>query len=457
MEVQVQAVNMQMQAVPNQQEDLKARPDNAKKTDAEPARNGDSFLAMVKKMIAAGKDENANEAQKNNENLSDKSAQKEAGIPKNGEQSDVKNDKAGLVKDKSEKLSADAKNSLKDLKQSGKMLSEDAKQLKAKTRFDDEKMLNLLTKETNEEIQIKEILPEDMQDSDKVLLFANNENLSEMQNSKKLKNKSELKSDNEILATDGILAKLNKKNHSKKDNSIQEVPEHVKTPAKKADKPIISVEDMRSQLNPEMAADNTVHKAGSESRVETENSVDMVIDFRGKLDGASLGADKAGTTFSQGAEKSTQSFQSMLAQEIRENAADFVHAGKILLKDNSSGEIRLQLRPENLGAVKIKLELSEGKKVVGTVTVSTKEAFDAFEENLESLAKEFEENGFDTADFNLNWQGDSSNSQEFSETLNSFDGFANQSDAENLRQAEKVADNLNAYSFDYGEAVNILI
>ncbi len=124
----MQAVNTQMQAVPNQ-EDFRARPDNAKKTDAEPVRNGDSFLAMVKKMIAAGKDENANESQKNNENLSEKSAQKEAGMPKTGEKPDLKPDKANKAEDKSEKLSANAKKSLKDLKESAKMLDKkDVKQ-----------------------------------------------------------------------------------------------------------------------------------------------------------------------------------------------------------------------------------------------------------------------------------------------------------------------------------------
>ncbi len=459
MEVQVQAVNMQMQAVPNQQEELKAKPDQAKKTDAEPARNGDSFLAMVKKMIAAGKDENAKE----NQSLSEKSAQKEAGIPEKGKNSDLKAEQGlNKVENKSDELSANAKNSFKELTQSQKMLGEEnAKRADAKTRFDDEKMLNLLTKEASEEIQIKEVLPEDVQDSDKVLLFAKNENLTENLNktldSKKLKNKGEAKSDNEVLSTEGILAKLNKKNQTKKANSVQEGIEQAKKAPTKPNKPIISVEDMRSQLNPEMRSDSTVHKAGSETRVETENSVDMIIDFRGKADGASLGADKAGSTFSQSTAKSNQTFQSMLSQELRESAADFVQAGKIVLKDNNAGEIRLQLRPENLGAVRIKLELAEGKKVNGTVTVATKEAFDAFEENLDALAKEFEENGFDTAEFNLNWQGDSSNSQEFPEGFNAFDGFAYQSDTENLREAEKVADNLNAYSFDYGEAVNILI
>ncbi len=339
----------------------------------------------------------------------------------------------------------------------------DVKQTDAKTRFDDEKMLNLLNKETDDELQIKEILPEDMQDSDQILLFSNNENLADIKenlNSKQLKNKDEVKSENEALATkttEGILAKLSKKNKTKKTDSIQEKMEPAKKATTKPNKPIISVEDMRSQLNPEMRGDNTVHKAGSEARVETENSVDMIIDFRGKADVSALQGDKASSQFSQASGKSNQTFQSLLAQEIRENAADFVQAGKILLKDNNAGEIRLQLRPENLGAVKIKLELSDGKKISGTVTVATKEAFEAFEKNLDSLKKEFEENGFDTANFNLNWQGDSSNGQELAEDFNELGGFAYQSDVESLRQAEKVADNVNAYSLSYGEAVNILV
>ncbi len=463
----MQTVNMQAQAVQNPQDDFNKKPNATKKTDAEPARNGDSFLAMVKKMIAAGKDEAAQQTEDanakanadKNQDASEESAKKEAGLPKTDEKSEKKTDERPKVKNKSDKLSAKAKNSPKDLEQTSTTLKEDTNK-----QLNEEKMLNLLSKEDAEEIQIKEILPEDVEDSDKVMLFANNENLTENldknADSKKKKTKGNEKSDNELLASDGILAKLDKNNKAKKESELNPISKEMqaaKNPANKPNKPIISVEDMRNQLNPEMAADNTVHKAGTETRVETENSVDMVIDFRGKTNSAGLSGDGTSTQFSQGAEKSNQTFQSMLSQEIRENASDFLQAGKIVLKDNNAGEIRLQLRPENLGAVKIKLELAEGKKVMGTVTVATKEAYAAFEENLESLAKEFEENGFDTAEFNLNWQGDSSNGQEFAEDFNGFDGFAYQSDVENLRQEEKLADNLNAYSFSYGESVDILI
>ncbi len=440
------AVEMQMQARPAPVEEFKEKPqlEQAKKTDAEPAENGDSFLAMIKKMIAAGKE--GSEAENG---LGDKAVEKEAGVQ----------DKTG-TKDKSENSLSEA-NALKDGKANRQAKTDDLS--KRVTHFeetqdsknlrsnfaDDKKMLNLLLQETEDAVEIKNLLPEDVKESENNLLFSDNKDLKDSLDSKKLKKKDDLEAKNESLATAQNSAKLNKKiNKQKSEEAIQT---EAKKPVTKSTKPVISVEDLR---NPQMQADATVHKAGSETRVETENSVDMVIDFRGKAD--TLAGDKqAGAPFAQNASKSNASFQSMLAQEIREQAADFVQAGKIVLRNNNAGEIRLQLRPENLGAVRIKLELAEGRKVNGTVTVSTKEAYEAFKEGLDSLAEEFEKNGFDTANFNLNWQGNSSSQQGFGE--GSFDNFVLQTNTENLRQTEKTADNLSAYNFVYGESVDILV
>ena len=101
---------------------------------------------------------------------------------------------------------------------------------------------------------------------------------------------------------------------------------------------------------------------------------------------------------SAGATGST--FQQMLSQQIQYNAPEFVKAGNIVLKDGNSGSINMILKPENLGNVKISLELSD-KIINGQIVVHSKEAFEAFKENLDTLRQAFRNSGFDNANFNL--------------------------------------------------------
>ena len=102
----------------------------------------------------------------------------------------------------------------------------------------------------------------------------------------------------------------------------------------------------------------------------------------------------------QSAGASGSTFQQMLSQQIQYNAPEFAKAGNIILRDNSSGSINMILKPENLGNVKISLELSD-KIINGQIVVHSKEAFEAFKQNLDTLRQAFRESGFDNANFNL--------------------------------------------------------
>ena len=105
----------------------------------------------------------------------------------------------------------------------------------------------------------------------------------------------------------------------------------------------------------------------------------------------------------QGAEKGQ--FSSMLAEQIKMNKAELVESGKIVLRDGNLGEIRLQLKPEHLGNVRIQLKLTGDKKLQGDVLVSSKEAYEAFDDSMSELVASFKDAGFDTSSFNLNWHG----------------------------------------------------
>ena len=441
----MQALDVRMQALPVQEPERKASED-LKRADAEPVRNGDSFLAMIKKMIAAAKDGSKEtdepqfkDARLREDKIRDLSLQKETGRQNTELSSEdhksKKIDAENLLNSKEAYLKEAKDLTKKPKNETRKLHSENLDTQKVQKNMP-EPELKILNEDFNDEI--KAFLPQDVKEDETISLFSD-EALKKIEKMEKKK----LFSDDENAAQAGkleLLSKADKKDLSKKLSSQTEAAHENlnKKPVSKS-KLKISVEDLRSM--PSAQADAAIHTTASESRVETDNSVDMVIDFSGKAQNASQGGDLQNTQNGNEAQKTNQTFSAMLTQEIRDAAADFVQAGKIVLRDNNAGEIRLHLRPENLGAVKINLELSEGKRVTGTVTVASKEAYEAFEKNLDNLAEEFKQNGFEFAEFNLNWSG-FSGQEGFAENFESFSGFAYKNQEQDLRQLEKTADNL---------------
>jgi len=92
-----------------------------------------------------------------------------------------------------------------------------------------------------------------------------------------------------------------------------------------------------------------------------------------------------------------QGFDSMLADRLREAwNGEIVQSARIVLKEGDTGTIRLRLRPESLGNVKIELNLSENN-INGRILVESDEAKSAFERSLNELTDAFKQGGFDTA------------------------------------------------------------
>lgn len=102
----------------------------------------------------------------------------------------------------------------------------------------------------------------------------------------------------------------------------------------------------------------------------------------------------------QSAQTASSNFQAMLANQIRQNASEFVKAGSIVLRDNNAGTINLVLRPESLGNVKISLQLSD-KVVSGQITVHSEEAYNAFKESANALKNAFAQSGFEAGGFTV--------------------------------------------------------
>jgi flagellar hook-length control protein FliK len=90
-----------------------------------------------------------------------------------------------------------------------------------------------------------------------------------------------------------------------------------------------------------------------------------------------------------------------LAQEL--NGAlgtNIVQNASMVLRDGGAGLIRLNLKPETLGAVKVKLEMADNK-VTGTITVQSEEAYKAFQQQVHGLEQSFRDQGFDNAQLNV--------------------------------------------------------
>jgi hypothetical protein len=96
-----------------------------------------------------------------------------------------------------------------------------------------------------------------------------------------------------------------------------------------------------------------------------------------------------------------RSFEDFLARELHQNLnGDIVRHASAALRDGGEGTIRLALRPESLGNVKIRLEMAENK-VTGHIIVESEAAFRAFEREVSSLEQAFRDSGFDAADLNM--------------------------------------------------------
>ncbi len=122
-----------------------------------------------------------------------------------------------------------------------------------------------------------------------------------------------------------------------------------------------------------------------------------------------------------------QQFGTMLSSELQSNSAELVKTGSIILKDGNSGTINLILHPEELGNVKLKLEISDNV-LTGKITVASEETFNAFKSNITSLREAFEAKGFETGGFDLSWSGSDDAHEQGQQKEDRRNPFANRYD-----------------------------
>ena len=103
--------------------------------------------------------------------------------------------------------------------------------------------------------------------------------------------------------------------------------------------------------------------------------------------------------------------------------------------------------------MRINLELAGGKKIVGKIIAGSKEAYEAFKESIEQLAKAFEEGGFASAQFDVSWSGEGGG--QFDGENGQFNELFAQNDQLEVMHGNRYADTETVYAFGQDQAVNV--
>jgi hypothetical protein len=182
---------------------------------------------------------------------------------------------------------------------------------------------------------------------------------------------------------------------------------------RRKDRVHIEVRDLRSAAEGEQRSDRAlsgVDTGVSLRKAAVEGETELVVELRG---GGRNTASAENFREVQGS-RYAPSFENLLARELNQSlSGDIVRHAQAVLRDGNAGTIRLTLRPETLGNVKIRLEMAENK-ITGHIIVESEEALRAFEREIHSLEQAFRNAGFEAADLetSLNQGGGSEQRRE---------------------------------------------
>ncbi|WP_024655514.1 flagellar hook-length control protein FliK [Borrelia hispanica] len=131
---------------------------------------------------------------------------------------------------------------------------------------------------------------------------------------------------------------------------------------------------------------------------------------------------------------------------------NIVNKTKIVLKSNDTGEIRLILKPKKLGSIRINLNLDSNNNLLGKIIVDNHNVRTLFEQNMYSLNKMLNDNGFNTS-LNLSLAGSGSG---FSSGSNFKDDVEGHRHPLKESQVFRIEDYVE-FSGDLEENVNLIV
>jgi hypothetical protein len=194
-----------------------------------------------------------------------------------------------------------------------------------------------------------------------------------------------------VKAPETVLSHLS--NLKKQDQTDSEIRGKPAGKERRREKISVEVEDFRSVQS---EGGNIQLKPVGEAPVGRET--DMTVELRPGRVNPETG-DRAKSSGETG------SFETLLARELKQDlSGDIVRQAHLVLRDGGEGTIRLALRPESLGNVKIRLEMAENK-ITGHIVVESEEALRAFEKEVHSLEQAFLDSGFDGAELDFSMAG----------------------------------------------------
>jgi flagellar hook-length control protein FliK len=177
----------------------------------------------------------------------------------------------------------------------------------------------------------------------------------------------------------------------------------------------LEVKDMRTETVNNTQINSFKAVEASVGRVQEGSSLrEITLELRLPESGSQSTAQTTWET------KAGTALENMLARELHQNFnGDIVRHASMALRNGGEGTIKIALKPENLGNVKIHLEMSENK-VTGRIVVESIETLNAFRKELAALEQAFRDSGFANADLNLSLTSDGQNANEWEQETDSF-------------------------------------
>ena len=342
---------------------------------ADEQKTKDADRSEDKKQTSEVKEDSGKETPK----ADDKHAEKEGNVKKNSFKEEV-DSKSKLLKNENLKDVDEDSNKNTDLKS-----TKNSADLKNSKKILDEQNL----KAANDEEMNAELA----------------ENASVVQNASSLNAANpEIKTDTENLKNNNELA-IDSENISVNENQDSILQNKLlndeKVYALDKDSKIIVRDQRTEQSEQTKSSEKNSSKAQVQVQYDNQNNATITMELAEQTASENILSLDNQTAASEGS-----NFQAMLSNQIQANAPEFVKAGSLILQDNNKGTINLVLHPDDLGNVKIHLSM-DGKTVSAHITVNTKEALEVFKDNAQTLREAFAKNGFDTASFDVSYNGNS--------------------------------------------------
>ncbi|WP_028974876.1 flagellar hook-length control protein FliK [Spirochaeta cellobiosiphila] len=140
------------------------------------------------------------------------------------------------------------------------------------------------------------------------------------------------------------------------------------------------------------------------SSSQQEEAHDIEIELHNDLvDGNEISVEGSGKKIEV---SSSKQFATVLKDRLDKSTNNqIVDQAKFVLKDGNAGEIKLILKPESLGRVRIQIDMHE-KNIVGKIFVENNIVKQVFEDNMSSLNRSFNSAGYQTSiDVEVGGQG----------------------------------------------------